>query len=77
MWKIMSNALLQYDLVLKRDNIKLIMYGENGEVEYGGDMKYANSPLKKMTHKTLMDHRYKLQQVLECKIHALQKSMFN
>ena len=31
-------------------NIKLIMYGENGEVEYGGDMKYANSPLKKMTH---------------------------
>ena len=25
MWKIMSNALLQYDLVLKRDNIKLIM----------------------------------------------------
>ena len=25
MWKIMANALLQYDVVLKRDNIKLIM----------------------------------------------------
>ena len=24
-------------------NIKLIMYGENGEVEYGGNMKYAHS----------------------------------
>ena len=24
-WKTMGNALLQYDLVLKRDNIKLIM----------------------------------------------------
>ena len=31
-------------------NIKLIMYGENGEVEYGGNMKYAHSPKKVMTH---------------------------
>lgn len=27
-----------------RYNIPLIMYGENGEVEYGGDMKNANRP---------------------------------
>ena len=26
------------------------MYGENGEVEYGGNMKYAESPMKEMTH---------------------------
>ena len=25
-------------------NVSLIMYGENGEVEYGGDMKNANKP---------------------------------
>ena len=25
MWKVMSNALLQYDVILKRDNVKLIM----------------------------------------------------
>ena len=31
-------------------DIKLIMYGENGEVEYGGNMKYAESPVKEMTH---------------------------
>ena len=31
-------------------DIKLIMYGENGEVEYGGNMKYAESPMKEMTH---------------------------
>ena len=31
-------------------DIKLIMYGENGEVEYGGDMKYSESPVKVMTH---------------------------
>ena len=31
-------------------DIKLIMYGENGEVEYGGNMKYADSPVKEMTH---------------------------
>jgi N-acetyl sugar amidotransferase len=29
-------------------NIPLIMYGENGEVEYGGDMKNANSPTRKI-----------------------------
>jgi len=29
-------------------NIQLIMYGENGEVEYGGDMKNANSPTRKI-----------------------------
>lgn len=27
-------------------NIQLIMYGENGEVEYGGDMKNANRPTR-------------------------------
>ena len=32
-------------------NIQLIMYGENGEVEYGGDMKNANSPTR-----TIEDH---------------------
>lgn len=31
-------------------DIKLIFYGENGEVEYGGDMKHSESPLKVMTH---------------------------
>jgi N-acetyl sugar amidotransferase len=30
--------------------ISLVMYGENGEVEYGGDMKLAYSPVKDMTH---------------------------
>ena len=29
-------------------NIKLIMYGENGEVEYGGDMKNAFSPTRQI-----------------------------
>ena len=28
--------------------IPLIMYGENGEVEYGGDMKNANSPTRQL-----------------------------
>ena len=28
--------------------IPLIMYGENGEVEYGGDMKNANSPTRQI-----------------------------
>jgi N-acetyl sugar amidotransferase len=28
--------------------VPLIMYGENGEVEYGGDMKNANSPTRKI-----------------------------
>ena len=31
-------------------NISLVMYGENGEVEYGGDMKLAYSPIKDMSH---------------------------
>ena len=26
------------------NNISIMMYGENGEVEYGGDMTYANKP---------------------------------
>ena len=30
-------------------NISLIMYGENGEVEYGGDMKNAFSPTREIT----------------------------
>lgn len=29
--------------------IQLIMYGENGEVEYGGDMKNAESPTREVT----------------------------
>jgi N-acetyl sugar amidotransferase len=29
-------------------NVSLIMYGENGEVEYGGDMKNANSPTREI-----------------------------
>lgn len=33
---------LQYD-------VQLIMYGENGEVEYGGDMKNAYSPKREIT----------------------------
>ena len=28
-----------------KHNVQLIMYGENGEVEYGGDMKNAFSQL--------------------------------
>ena len=28
-------------------NIQLVMYGENGEVEYGGDMTDAGSPIRK------------------------------
>lgn len=30
-------------------NISLIMYGENGEVEYGGDMKNAFTPTREIT----------------------------
>lgn len=30
-------------------HIPLIMYGENGEVEYGGDMKNADSPTREIT----------------------------
>lgn len=30
-------------------NIPLIMYGENGEVEYGGDMKNAERPTREIT----------------------------
>ena len=29
-----------------KHNIQIIMYGENGEVEYGGSMKNANSPTR-------------------------------
>ena len=37
----------QYNYPVKiaiENNISVIMYGENGEVEYGGDMKYAFKP---------------------------------
>ena len=34
-----------------QNNIKLIFYGENGEVEYGGDMKSALSPTR-----NIIDH---------------------
>ncbi len=30
-------------------NIKIIMYGENGEVEYGGDMKNAYTPTRELS----------------------------
>lgn len=39
----------QYNFPLKvavQNNIQIIMYGENGEVEYGGDMKYAYKPTR-------------------------------
>ena len=39
----------QYNFPLKialQNNIKLVMYGENGEVEYGGDMKNAYRPTR-------------------------------
>ena len=29
--------------ISQENNISVMMYGENGEVEYGGDMKFANS----------------------------------
>ena len=32
--------------IAKCFDIKLVMYGENGEVEYGGNMKNANSPTR-------------------------------
>jgi N-acetyl sugar amidotransferase len=32
-----------------KHNVPLIMYGENGEVEYGGDMKNAMSPTRSIT----------------------------
>jgi N-acetyl sugar amidotransferase len=31
-----------------KHNVSLIMYGENGEVEYGGDMKNANRPTREV-----------------------------
>ena len=37
----------QYNFPVKvalENNISVMMYGENGEVEYGGDMKYAFKP---------------------------------
>ena len=33
-------------------NVQLIMYGENGEVEYGGDMKNAFSPTREIKDQT-------------------------
>lgn len=41
----------QYNFPLKmavKHNVSLIMYGENGEVEYGGDMKYAMLPKREI-----------------------------
>jgi N-acetyl sugar amidotransferase len=40
--------------VALQTGIPLVMYGENGEVEYGGDMKNANSPTRnyKTDHKS-------------------------
>ncbi len=35
-------------MALKYD-VQLLMYGENGEVEYGGDMKNANRPTREIT----------------------------
>jgi N-acetyl sugar amidotransferase len=35
--------------VAKSYGVNLIMYGENGEVEYGGDQSLAESPLKEMS----------------------------
>lgn len=32
-----------------KHNVSLIMYGENGEVEYGGDMKNAQRPTREIT----------------------------
>ena len=31
-----------------KHGVQLIMYGENGEVEYGGDMKNANVPTREV-----------------------------
>ena len=42
----------QYNFPLKialQNNIKLVMYGENGEVEYGGDMKNAYRPTRDLS----------------------------
>ena len=33
-------------------NVKLVFYGENGEVEYGGDMKNANKPNRTISDQT-------------------------
>ncbi len=41
----------QYNFPLKiavQNKIQIVMYGENGEVEYGGDMKYAMSPTREI-----------------------------
>ena len=41
----------QYNYPVKmavENNISVMMYGENGEVEYGGDMKYAKKPKNDM-----------------------------
>ena len=42
----------QYNFPLKvalQNNIQLVMYGENGEVEYGGDMKNAYRPTRDLS----------------------------
>lgn len=42
----------QYNFPLQmavKHNVQLIMYGENGEVEYGGDMKNAYRPTRDIT----------------------------
>lgn len=42
----------QYNFPLKvalQNNIKLVFYGENGEVEYGGDMKNAYRPTRDLS----------------------------
>ena len=36
-------------MISEKFNIPLIMYGENGEVEYGGDMKNAHNPQREIT----------------------------
>ena len=38
--------------VAVQNNVSLVMYGENGEVEYGGDMKNANRPTRDLEDHT-------------------------
>ena len=48
----------QYNYPVKvavENNISVMMYGENGEVEYGGDMQYANKP---KTNMLIRDRHY-------------------
>ena len=44
---IYGQANFPLQMAVKHD-VQLIMYGENGEVEYGGDMKNANSPTREI-----------------------------